>query len=123
MVMFIDSYQWKDVAPVKEVKRDGSEVYYYNDMRNGSVDRVIINDWDRVIEFKDGKFYNMDKKDIKADDVIHWMDGLYVVRTDAKNNAKLDKTYIDRDGVEFAVFGENHYVPVSYTHLTLPTTF
>ena len=110
MVMFIDSYQWKDVAPVKEVKRDGSEVYYYNDMRNGSVDRVIIDDLDRVIEFKDGKFYNMDKKDIKADDVIHWMDGLYVVRTDAKNNAKLDKTYIDRNGVEFAVFGENHYV-------------
>lgn len=110
MVMFIDAYQWKDVAPVKEVKRDGSEVYYYNDMRNGSVDRVIIKDWDRVIEFKDGKFYNMDKKDIKADDVIHWMDGLYVVRTDAKNNAKLDKTYINRNGVELAVFGEDHYV-------------
>lgn len=110
MVMFVDAYQWKDVAPVKEVKRDGSEVYYYNDMRNGSVDRVIIKDWDRVIEFKDGKFYNMDKKDIKADDVIHWMDGLYVVRTDAKNNAKLDKTYINKDGVELAVFGEDHYV-------------
>lgn len=110
MVMFVDAYQWKDVAPIKEVKRDGSEVYYYNDMRNGSVDRVIIGNLDRVIEFKDGKFYNMDKKDIKADDVIHWMDGLYVVRTDAKNNAKLDKTYIDKYGWEFAVFGENDYV-------------
>lgn len=110
MVMFIDSYQWKDVAPIKEVKRDGSEVYYYNDMRNGSVDRLIINNNDRVIEFKEGKFYNMDKKDIKADDVIHWMDGLYVVRTDAKNNAKLDKTYINKYGWELAVFGEDHYV-------------
>ena len=110
MVMFVDAYQWKDVAPVKEVKRDGTEVYFYNDMRNGSVDRLIINNDDRVIEFKDGKFYNMDKKDIKADDVIHWMDGLYVVRTDAKNTAKLDKTYINKYGWELAVFGENHYV-------------
>lgn len=110
MVMFVDAYQWKDVAPVKEVKRDGTEVYFYNDMRNGSVDRLIIGDLDRVIEYKNGKFYNMDKKDIKADDVIHWMDGLYVVRTDAKNTAKLDKTYINRDGYELAVFGEDHYI-------------
>ena len=110
MVMFIDAYQLKDIAPIKEVKRDGTEVYFYNDMRNGSVDRLIIEDYDRVIEFKDGKFYNMDKKDIKADDVIHWMDGLYIVRTDAKNTAKLDKTYIDLGNVEMAVFGDNHHV-------------
>lgn len=97
MVMFVDTFAMKDVAPVKEVKRDGKDVYFYNDARNGSVDRMTPAD--TVIGYTAEKeFYNMDAADIKADDVIHMMEGVTLVRQDAKVESKLVKTFIDKDG-------------------------
>lgn len=107
MVLFVDAYSSFDIAPVAEVKRDGRDVYFYNDMRNGSVDRMTPAD--RVIGFTAEKeFYNMDEKDIKKDDVIHMLKGLTLVRQDAPVIGKLDKTFIDKDG-EWAVIGEKAY--------------
>lgn len=99
MVLFVDAYGLRDIAPVQKVERDGEDVYYYNDERNGAVERTIINSWDTVIAYnaKDG-FSNYDRKNIKTDDVIHWMDGFYLVRTDAKLQATLDKTFVDYRG-------------------------
>lgn len=97
MVMFVDTFAMKDVAPVKEVKRDGKDVYFYNDARNGSVDRMTPEDI--VIGYTAAKeFYNMNAEDIKADDVIHMMDGVTLVRQDAKVESKLVKTFINKDG-------------------------
>lgn len=107
MVMFIDTFQWNDIAPVQEVKRDGADVYYYDDATNASIRRLSPNG--RIIGYteKDG-FYALDKKDIKADDVIHWMNGFYLVRQDAKIEGKLEKYFVDNDG-EWAVIGEDAY--------------
>lgn len=107
MVMFIDTFQWNDIAPVQEVKRDGADVYYYDDATNASIRRLSPNG--RIIGYteKDG-FYALDKKDIKKDDVIHWMNGFYLVRQDAKIEGKLEKYYVDGDG-EWAVIGEDAY--------------
>ena len=107
MVLFVDAYSVFDIAPVAEVKRDGRDVYFYNDMRNGSVDRMTPAD--RVIGYTaDKEFYNMDEKDIKKDDVIHMLKGLTLVRQDAPVVGKLDKTFIDVNG-EWAVIGEKDY--------------
>lgn len=107
MVMFVDTFAVRDIAPVADVKRDGKDVYYYNDMRNGSVDRMTPAD--RVIGFTAEKeFYNMKAEDIKKDDVIHMLEGVTLVRQDAKVEGKLEKTFVDADG-EWAVIGENEY--------------
>ena len=107
MVMFIDTFAVRDIAPVADVKRDGKDVYYYNDMRNGSVDRMTPAD--RVIGFTAEKeFYNMKAEDIKKDDVIHMLEGVTLVRQDAKVEGKLEKTFVDSDG-EWAVIGEDEY--------------
>ena len=107
MVMFIDTFAVKDIAPVADVKRDGKDVYYYNDMRNGSVDRMTPAT--RVIGFTAEKeFYNMKAEDIKKDDVIHMLEGVTLVRQDTKVEGKLEKTYVDVDG-EWAVIGEDAY--------------
>lgn len=107
MVMFIDTFAVRDIAPVADVKRDGKDVYYYNDMRNGSVDRMTPAR--RVIGFTAEKeFYNMKAEDIKKDDVIHMLEGVTLVRQDAKVEGKLEKTFVDADG-EWAVIGEDEY--------------
>ena len=107
MVMFIDTFAVRDIAPVADVKRDGKDVYYYNDMRNGSVDRMTPAR--RVIGFTAEKeFYNMKAEDIKKDDVIHMLEGVTLVRQDSKVEGKLEKTYVDVDG-EWAVIGEDEY--------------
>ena len=104
MVLFVDAYNYTDIAPVKEVAREGEDVYYYNDARNATVERMTPAR--RVIGFtaKDG-FKNIDKKDIKKDDVIHWMDGFTLVRQDAPLSGKLEKTFENADG-EFALIKE-----------------
>lgn len=106
MVMFIDSYAMRDVAPVKEVKRDGKDVYFYNDSRNGAVDRMTPAD--TVIGYTAKKeFYNMKAEDIKADDVIHMMDGVTLVRQDTKIETKLNKTYINKFGEYVVLEGQD----------------
>lgn len=118
MVMFIDTFQWNDIAPVQEVKRDGADVYYYDDATNASIRRLSPNG--RIIGYteKDG-FYALDKKDIKKDDVMHWMNGFYLVRQDAKIEGKLEKYYVDVDG-EWAVIGEDAYFLNSAVDMIAP---
>lgn len=101
MVLFVDAYNYTDIAPVQKVERDGNDVYYWNDARDAAVERMTPAN--RIIGYtaKDG-FRLISKADIKADDTIHWMDGLTLVRQDAKLDANLVKTYIDKWG-EFAV--------------------
>ena len=101
MVLFVDAYNYTDIAPVQKVERDGNDVYYWNDARDAAVERMTPAP--RIIGYtaKDG-FRLISKSDIKADDTIHWMDGLTLVRQDAKLDANLVKTYIDKWG-EFAV--------------------
>lgn len=118
MVMFVDTFAMKDIAPVADVKRDGKDVYFYNDLRNGSVDRMTPAK--RVIGFTAEKgFYNMSEKDIKKDDVIHMMDGVTLVRQDAIVEGKLNGTYVNRDG-EFATIEKEDYFLSSAVDVKAP---
>lgn len=94
MVMFIDAFQWNDVAPVKEVKRDGKDVYYYDDASDAAVRRIQPKG--RIIGYteKDG-FYALTADKIKADDVMHWTNNLYIVRQDAPVSGKLVKHFVE----------------------------
>ena len=94
-VVFIDAFQFNDIAPVKEVKDE--DVYYYDDMDFARVKRAA-NLGSRVIFNENGKFYVGERKLIAADDVIHFYAGYTkaVVKKDAKTEQKLEKTYQDR---------------------------
>lgn len=122
MVLFVDAYNYTDIAPVQKVEREGSDVFYWNDARDAAVERMTPAN--RVIGYteKEG-FKKISKKDIKSDDTIHWMDGLTLVRQDAKLDAKLVKTYVDKYG-EFAVLkageAEDAYYLNSKTYSKIP---
>lgn len=101
-VVFIDAYKFDDIAPVAEVK-DG-DVWFYDDVRDGRVikagklaDRVIA---------KTSKGYEVtERKAIVKDDVIHFYNDYKnaIVKKDAKVQAKLVKTHLDKYGDEFVV--------------------
>lgn len=106
-VIFIDAYQFDDVAPVAEVK-DGN-VYYLDDTREARVSKATDLD-DRVV-FHDAKGYSVaDKKDIVKDDVIHFYNNYEnaIVRKDAKVQAKFEKTLENADG-EWVVTKDAQY--------------
>lgn len=101
-VIFIDAYQFDDVAPVAEVK-DG-KVWYYDDARNARIVKTD-NDFPRALSFvSNGVFSVGDIKAIAKDDVIHFYNGYKkaIVRKDARFNEELTKTSEDRAGNEWA---------------------
>lgn len=109
MVMFIDAFQWKDVAPVQEVKRDGKDVYYYDDASDATIRRVTPTG--RVIGYTEEKgFYNLEVKDIKKDDVIHWTENLFFVRQDAPVSGKLVKHFVNKWGEHVTVDKDDYYL-------------
>lgn len=70
MVFFIDSFSFDDISPVSEVDRRGSQIYIFDDSRNGSSERVWL---DTVISYTaDWGFETMDVSDIKENDIIHF---------------------------------------------------
>lgn len=101
-VIFIDAYKFDDIAPVAEVK-DG-DVWYYDDLRDGRVVKAGKLS-DRIIT-KTSKGYEVaERKAIVKDDVIHFYNDYKnaIVRKDAKLEAKLVKTHLDRYGDEYVV--------------------
>lgn len=101
-VVFIDAYKFDDIAPVAEVK-DG-DVWYYDDLRDGRV--VKAGKLSNRIITKTSKGYEVaERKAIVKDDVIHFYNDYKnaIVRKDAKLEAKLVKTHLDRYGDEYVV--------------------
>lgn len=100
-VLFIDAFAFEDIAPVKEVKKDGAEVYVYNDNRDGGVKRLDLRASTKVLTVKDGVFNKGSIADIAANDVIHEFNGGYIVRKDAKVDGTYKKvTYTKADSDE-----------------------
>lgn len=96
-VVFIDAYDFEDIAPVKETKNGGNDVYFYNDTRDGKVDRYTPGRF--VITYTKKYGFKRDvKTNIKADDVIHIFKNGVIVKQDAKVEDKLTKTYVDKYG-------------------------
>lgn len=107
MVIFIDAFDLKDIAPIKEVAREGKDIYYYDDTKEAAVNRVAASDYIIGYTEKDG-FRRIEAKDIKAEDVIHFGTGFTLVRQDAKLTGKLEKTFRDRFGEGFIVDGKEY---------------
>lgn len=113
-VIFVDAYQFNDVAPVAEVK-DG-DVYYLDDAWDANV--VKAKDLANRVIFRDKIGYTVaERKAIAKDDVIHFYNDYKnaIVRKDAKFEGKIAKTYENRDG-EFVVVENNDY----YLNDTVP---
>ena len=90
-VVFIDAYQFNDVAPVTEVKDE--TVYYLDDTRDARVSKAA--DLDKRVVFHDKNGYTIGMvKDIVKDDVIHFYNNYEnaIVRRDATVKAKFEKT-------------------------------
>ena len=107
-VIFIDAYQFDDVAPVTDVK-DGA-VYYRDDAREANEFKAAALN-NRVI-FHDKAGYSVaERKDIAKDDVIHFYNDYEdaIVRKDAKVETNLVKTHRDAWSDEWVVGKDAEY--------------
>lgn len=107
-VLLIDAYSFDDIAPVQEVKKDGAEVYVYNDNRDA---RVELYKPATVIGYteKDG-FKRITKADIKVNDVVHvYNTDSIIVRQDTLvqgtyekvSEGKINTFYAHIDGTKY----------------------
>ena len=106
-VIFIDAYQFDDIAPVTQVK-DGA-VYYRDDTRKANEFKAAHLG---QVRFHDAKGFSVaEVKDIVKDDVIHFYNNYdcAIVRKDAKVVTELVKTHRDVKGREFAVGKDAEY--------------
>ena len=106
-VIFIDAYQFNDVAPVTEVKDE--TVYYLDDSRDARISKA--SDLDERVVFHDKNGYTIGKvKDIVKDDVIHFYNNYEnaIVRRDATVKAKFEKTVQHPNG-SFVVTKDAEY--------------
>jgi len=84
-VLFIEAFNFTDVAPVAEDITDKNVVKYYDDYRDGQVRSLTVTDKAYVINYEkdertdEYKITLGNNKDIEAYDVIHWF-------TDHKGN-------------------------------------
>lgn len=73
-VLFIDAYNFDDVAPVAKDIDSKDRVAYYDDNQDGEVRTLTVDEDAYVINFVDGEMKLGDYKDISANDVIHWFE-------------------------------------------------
>ena len=71
-VLFIDAYEFEDVAPVAKDIDSKDKVAYYDDAEDGDVRTLEVDEDAYVINFVDGEMRLGNYKDISANDVIHW---------------------------------------------------
>lgn len=113
-VLFIDGFAFDDIAPVKQVNKDGKEIVVYNDINDGGEKKIEL-DTEKVISFTNGSFKRMDKKDIAKMDVIHVGEDtkgnqVVVVREDAQVNGTYDKVVEYKDEVVVVVDGKEYEI-------------
>lgn len=110
-VLLINAFTFEDVAPVKEVKKDGQEVYIYNDQRDARVEKYAP--VASVISYTEGgKLNRIDRSDIKANDVVHvYRTNRMIVRQDALVDGTYEKVSEGTRGNFFVhVDGEKYYM-------------
>ena len=113
-VLFIDAFAFDDIAPVKEVNKDGNEIVVYNDINDGGTKQITIGN-EQVISYKDGKFTKLDKKNISKLDVIHVGEDtkgkkVIVVRQDAQVNGVYDKVVEYKNKTVVVIEGKEYEI-------------
>ena len=109
-VIFIDAYQFDDIAPVSEVK--DNDVWYYDDDRNARLVKTNPDKFPDYITLKSNGVYSVGEvKDIAKDDVIHFYNNYSsaIVRKDAKIETELTKTHINKWDKETVVGKDGEY--------------
>ena len=123
-VLFIDAFAFDDIAPVKEVRKDGSDIIVYNDENDGGEKRIELKD-EKIVSFEEESVHAMNKSDIKELDVIHVGtdskgNKAVVVRQDSQVNGEYEKvvesaknkTVVVVDGEEYEILDVNYKRPV-----------
>lgn len=110
-VLLINAFGFDDIAPVKEVSKEGEVVIVYNDARDGATKRYEISSSANLIFVNDGVLSKGDRKDIAVDNVIHEYKGGFIVKQDKAVSGKFEKVSQDKyDDVYVHVAGESYYV-------------
>lgn len=71
-VLFIDAYNFDDIAPVAEDINDDDEVAYFDDDEDGDVNELTVDEDVYVLNYAEETITSGDYKDIAKNDVIHW---------------------------------------------------
>lgn len=114
---FIDAFTFDDIAPVKEVKKSGAEIYVYDDMISAGVSEYNLDD---VFASTSNGFKFLKLSDIKANDVIHVYDGdRAIVKQSAADEGEFDAVraqsgvyYAEIDGSRYQIRNSNYKRPV-----------
>ena len=114
---FIDSFSFDDIAPVKEVRRSGAEVYVYDD--NIAAEETSYN-LDKVWGYNESGFRRLSLADIKANDVIHvYEEDKAIIRQNAANEGEFDAVraasgvyYTEIEGTRYQIRNVNFKRPV-----------
>ena len=107
VVVFIDSFSFDDIAPVSEVDKRGSQIYVFDDSRNGSSVKVSL---DRVVSYTpDWGFENMEVWDIKESDILHFYNRYSaIVRRGPRDTGSLNDIF-EESGFYFAEIDKDIY--------------
>ena len=116
-VLFIDSFNFEDIALVKETLKSGEEVHIYRDDNNGSVTRFNPNS---ILGYTENGFESIELYHIRANDVIHiYNRDKAIVRIDSvkKGNYEkfklgIDRSYVQIDGKEYVIIEATKKRPV-----------
>lgn len=113
-VLFIDGFVFDDIAPVKDVNKDGAEIVVYSDLNDGGEKKIEL-DKEKVVSFDNGSFHSIDKSKISKLDVIHVGtdskgNKVIVVRKDAQVNGVYDKVVEYRDKTVVVVDGKEYEI-------------
>lgn len=110
-VLLINAFGFDDIAPVKEVSKEGEVVIVYNDARDGATKRYEISSSANLIFVNDGVLSKGNRKDIAVDNVIHEYKGGFIVKQDKPVSGKFEKVSQDKyDDVYVHVDGKEYYV-------------
>lgn len=118
-VLFIDAYNFEDIAPIEDV--DGKmNMSVYEDERDARTKKYDLDDYDKedlikvVVKDEMVELYRMDVKDIAADQVVHFTDenDQLLIREEAKFEGEYDKAKtkkIDGDRETVLYYGDNKH--------------
>lgn len=71
-VLFIEAFNFEDIAPVAKDIDAKDRVAFYNDEKDGDLDTLTVDKDAFVIVYEDDAMKLGNYKDIEANDVIHW---------------------------------------------------
>lgn len=133
-VLFIDAFDFEDIAPVAEDINDDDEVAFYDDDEDGEINELTVDEDAYVLNYANETITLGNYEDIEVNDVMHWyedendnltvvvrpyddskVEGVYEETKAAKVKAAEDINIIVDDEKYSAVLDEEFRAPVYST--------